>query len=93
MGSNSKADLMHLSCRNRQFAASAVHGQDAQDLLSNAYRSLLLQLVAVQLISGCAELLLQLQVLAHMLCSSLKVPRCQCSPACATSSSERSLVS
>ncbi len=92
MGSN-KADLMHRSYRNRQFAASAVPGQDAQDLLSDAYRSLLLQLVAVQLISGCAKLLLQLQVLAHMLCSSLKVPRCQCSPACATSSSERSLVS
>ena len=56
-------------------------------LLSDAYRSLLLQLVAVQLISGCAELLLQLQILADVLCSSLKVPRCQCSPAWSMSSS------
>lgn len=52
-----------------------------QNNIAGAHRSLLFELVAVQLVSDLTELLFQLQVLAHVLCSCFKVASCQCSPA------------
>ena len=83
LGADSAEELSKVSCPRITWKTRDIvrHMQGAHGVAEEAYSSLLLQLVAVQLVSDIAELLIQLQILADMLCGRLKVPCRQGSPA------------